>query len=319
VPTSLCSGQIAARFAARVESEDWTAGRTTRAVGLPHTEGCGVSGGANITTYARIMVGYLAHPSVRMGLLLEHGCEKTHNDFFRHELETIGLDPDRFGWSSIQLDGGIEASGDRVHRWFAERAAAVPVPVREPRGLGDLSVALDARGPLADPTAESFARIGGWIVAAGGTVVVPATSALLKNDAFRVAAFGTSDRQDPTLAHGQRPAAAGWHVMRMPTTDWLETATGLGATGAELALVHVTGGTLPGHRLLPVLQVSADPATCRDHGGDLDGRLTGDIDHAATEGLQLIADAASGRVRARADLNGNVGFQLTRGLLGASM
>jgi hypothetical protein len=33
----------------------------------------------------------------------------------------------------------------------------------------------------------------------------------------------------------------------------------------------------------------------------------------------VIADAASGRLRAKADQAGNVGFQLTRGLLGASM
>ncbi len=319
LPTSLCSGQIAARLAARAEADDWTAGRTTRAVALPHTEGCGVSGGANISTYARIMVGYLAHPSVRMAVLLEHGCEKTHNDFFRHELRTAELDPDRFGWASIQLDGGIEACGERVRRWFAERAAALPVPVRRPRRLGDLSIALDVRGPLTDDIAAAFARIGGWIVDAGGTVVLPTTTALLGSEVFRQAAFGPDSVPEATLAHGQRPAAAGWHVMRMPTTDWLETATGLGATGAELALVHVTGGTLSGHRLLPVLQVSADPQTRSRHGHDLDGELEGGVDLFAVDGLRLIAEAASGRTRPRADASGNVGFQLTRGLLGASM
>lgn len=313
LPTSLCSGQIAAKLADRAAAEDWTAGRTTRAVALPHTEGCGVSGGANVATFTRTLVGYLAHPDVRLALLLEHGCEKTHNDFFRTELIAAGLDPDRFGWASIQLDGGIEASGRRVQDWFSDRALALGVPDRVARPLGDLSIALDARGAITDVVAAAFARIGNWIVRAGGTVVVPATSGLLRNPAFTI-----SDRE-PTLAHGQRPSRPGWHIMRMPTTDWLETATGLGATGAELALVHVVGGTLPGHRFLPVLQVSSDRDTATAYGADLDGVLDPSVDDAAADGLRVLAAAASGRIRPKADQSGNVGFQLTRGLLGASM
>ncbi|WP_228265817.1 UxaA family hydrolase [Microlunatus elymi] len=318
LPTSLCSGQIAARMADRLAAEDWTAGRTTRSVALPHTEGCGVSGGANIATFARTMVGYLAHPNVRLALLLEHGCEKTHNDFFKHELAAAGLSLERFGWASIQLDGGIEASTVRVRDWFTSTAAGLELPVRASRPLGDLSIALDARGPLTDLTATALARIGGWITSAGGTVVLPSTSKLLQSAAFTSAAFGHA-RVEPTLAHGQRPTEPGWHIMRMPGTDWLETATGLGATGAELALVHVAGGTLPGHRFLPVLQVSADSDTVADYGADLDGTLAAGPDQAAEDGLRVLTDAASGRLRARADLEGNVGFQLTRGLLGASM
>ncbi|HEY9292935.1 MAG TPA: UxaA family hydrolase [Microlunatus sp.] len=318
LPTSLCSGQIASRIADRLGAEDWTAGRTTRSVALPHTEGCGVSGGANIATYARTMVGYLAHSDVRLALLLEHGCEKTHNDFFKHELEAAGMNLDRFGWASIQLDGGIEASTERVRDWFVGASAGLDLPTRTPRSLADLTIALDARGPLTDATAGALARIGGWIVTAGGTVVLPATSKLLQTEAFTGAAFGHA-ATEPTLAHGQRPVEPGWHIMRMPGTDWLETATGLGATGAELALVHVVGGTLPGHRFLPVLQVSADPDTVADYGADLDGVLEADVDRAADSGLRVVTETASGRLRARADVEGNVGFQLTRGLLGASM
>jgi hypothetical protein len=107
--------------------------------------------------------------------------------------------------------------------------------------------------------------------------------------------------------------------MRMPTTDWLETATGLGATGAQLALVHVAGGTLGGHRFLPVLQVSADQDAVAAHGADLDAILDPSVDDAAADGLRTITAAVSGRIRPKADQSGNVGFQLTRGLLGASM
>lgn len=322
LPTSLCSGQIAAKLADQAAAEDWTAGRTTRAVALPHTEGCGVSGGANVVTFARTLVGYLAHSDVRLALLLEHGCEKTHNDFFRNELIAAGLDPERFGWASIQLDGGIEASGQRVRDWFSDRALALGVPDRVTRPLGDLTIALDARGEVTDLVGAAFARIGNWIVRAGGTVVVPATSGLLRSRAFLAAVVhGPAERgkPEPTIAHGQRPNKPGWHIMRMPTTDWLETATGLGATGAQLALVHVVGGTLPGHRFLPVLQVSADADTAAAYGADLDGLLDPSVDDAAADGLRVLAAAASGRIRPKADQSGNVGFQLTRGLLGASM
>src|SRR5215212_8311391 len=95
---SLCPGQISRRIANRLNERDTTLGKVTRFVALPHTEGCGVSAGSAETIYSRTVLGYLASPTVRFGLLLEHGCEKTHNDYFRNRLEEAGLDPGRFGW-----------------------------------------------------------------------------------------------------------------------------------------------------------------------------------------------------------------------------
>ncbi len=40
---------------------------------------------------------------VRFALLLEHGCEKTHNDYFRSALATTGRAATDFGWASIQV------------------------------------------------------------------------------------------------------------------------------------------------------------------------------------------------------------------------
>ena len=70
LPTSLCSGQIALNIA-----EQLTQSRNgfTRAVALPHTEGCGNSGGESERLFLRTMAGYLAHPLVKRALLLEHG------------------------------------------------------------------------------------------------------------------------------------------------------------------------------------------------------------------------------------------------------
>lgn len=319
LPTSLCSGQIALRVAEQAEREDWTHGRTTRAVALPHTEGCGVTSGAAEDTYARMMAGYLAHSSVGLAVLLEHGCEKTHNDYFRSRLVEEGLDPDRFGWASIQRDGGIEAATDRVRTWLEDAAARLPAPDRVEGGLGDLVVALDARGPLEAVTARALAEVGAWVVHEGGTVLLPSTGTLLEHAVFREHAFGSTAPVPSTLAHGQRPATAGWHVMRMPGTDWTEAGSGLGAGGAQLLLVHVAGGSVSGQRLLPVVQLSADPATLDRYSADLDGSVEGDAAQQARGFARTLAEVASGIRAPRVLQTGNVAFQVTRGLLGTSM
>ena len=81
LPTSLCSGQIAQMIAHCCnEQKIGEKQGISRFVALPHTEGCGVSGGRSEEIYTRTMIGHLTHPTVALGLLLEHGCEKTHND-----------------------------------------------------------------------------------------------------------------------------------------------------------------------------------------------------------------------------------------------
>lgn len=319
LPTSLCSGQIASRLAEQADRAGWPGTTATRVVALPHTEGCGAAGGAAESTYARTMIGYLTHPNVRYALLLEHGCEKTHNDYFRARLLEAGRDPERFGWASIQRDGGIEAVSDRVRHWFEATVDPLGEPVETPASLGDLTLALEARGPLPGHTAEALARIGGWVVTAGGSVLLSSRGALLADASFRRSAFGPDEDVYATLAHGQRPAAAGWHVMRMPTTDWMETCTGLGAGGAQLVLAHVFGGSLSGQRFVPVVQATADASTAEDFSGDLDVVVRGDAEDQARAMLETLLAVASRRRSPRARAVGNVGFQITRGRLGTSI
>ncbi|GAA1555214.1 hypothetical protein GCM10009789_05820 [Kribbella sancticallisti] len=317
LPTSLCSGQIALRLAAQAEAEHWAGDAVTRMVALPHTEGCGSSGGASEETFARTMLGYLLHPNTRMALLLEHGCEKTHNDYFRSRLVEAGADPSRFGWASIQADGGLEAVTGRVRDWFG--SFNLPAPEEVTGTLGDLTVALEARGPLTPVTAEAMAQIGREIVGAGGSVVLSSRGALLSDEGFRYAAFGSPAAVGPTIAHGQRFAAKGWHVMRMPGTDWMETATGFGAGGVQQVLAHVAGGTLSAQRFVPVVEFSNDPETVAKYGDDLDAVASGNAQEQARAGLEIVAEVASRRHVPKAVASGNVGFQITRGLLGTSM
>jgi len=319
LPTSLCSGQVALRLADQAAAGDWTRGRTTRTVALPHTEGCGVSSGPAEDTYARMMTSYLAHPNVALALLLEHGCEKTHNDYFRSRLVEDGLDPSRFGWASIQLDGGIEATTARVRDWFESTSLTMPAPQRVEAGLGDLTIALDARGPLGADTARALAEVGGWVVGLGGSVLLASTGALLAEPAFRAHAFGSPADVPVTLAHGQRATRAGWHVMRMPGTDWTEAGSGLGAGGAQVLLAHVAGGSVSGQRLLPVVQLSSNADTGARFAADLDGTVRGGHDEQALGFGRALVDVVSGHHVPRVLETGNVGFQVTRGRLGTSM
>ena len=48
------------------------AGSGLRYVALPHTEGCGASGGESEELFIRTMAGYLRHPFTERALLLEH-------------------------------------------------------------------------------------------------------------------------------------------------------------------------------------------------------------------------------------------------------
>ncbi|WP_020385128.1 UxaA family hydrolase [Kribbella catacumbae] len=317
LPTSLCSGQIALRLAAQAELERWAGDAVTRMVALPHTEGCGSSGGASEETFARTMLGYLLHPNTRMALLLEHGCEKTHNDYFRARLVEAGADPSRFGWASIQADGGLDAVTNRVRDWFG--SFDLPAPEETPSTIGELTIALEARGPLTPETAEALALTGREIVAAGGSVVLSSRGALLADETFRYAAFGSPAAVGPTIAHGQRFTAKGWHVMRMPGTDWMETVTGYGAGGVQQVLAHVASGTLSAQRFVPVVEFSTDPETVAQYGDDLDAVASGNAEDQATVALETLAAVASRQLVPKAVASGNVGFQITRGLLGTSM
>ena len=318
MPTSLCSGQVARMIAERLNEREAGGDRVTRFVALPHTEGCGNSGGSSLDTFARTVLGHLDHPLVRVALLLEHGCEKTHNDYFRSRLGDAGLDPDAFGWASVQLEGGIEKVMARTEGWFAEALAELDPLETETVGLERLRLGLLATGVVSERAAGALAGLTTAVVGAGGTVVVPETAGLLRSSAFRDDVLG-GDEPHTTLAHGQAARRAGLHVMEAPTGNPTETVTGLGATGIEVMLAHVAGRPLQAHRMIPLLQASADPTTVARHGEDLDVALEGDPGGWTAELLDAVIEVASRRSTPRLYGQGNTAFQLTRGLLGVSM
>ncbi len=318
MPTSLCSGQISRRIADRMNEREATQGKVTRFVALPHTEGCGVSAGSAEAIYSRTVLGHLASPTVRFGLLLEHGCEKTHNDYFRNRLEEAGLDPGRFGWASVQLDGGIESVVAKVENWFAETLESAEELQYESAGPEALQLGLYTAGPVSDEVALSLAEITLAVVNSGGTVVVPERAGVLSSAVYLEAVLG-GHRVENTLAYGQAAAKSGLHVMEAPTDHWVETATGLGATGVEVMLAHVAGHPLQAHRMIPLVQASSDPETLEKHAEDLDVTLEGDSSGWTDQMLKTVAAVASREYTPKLFEAGNTDFQFTRGLLGVSM
>ena len=314
LPTSLCSGQIAQMIAHRCNERGIGEKQgISRFVALPHTEGCGVSGGRSEEIYTRTMIGHLTHPTVALGLLLEHGCEKTHNDHVRHEIQKLGISPERYGWASVQLDGGIDAVIEKVQDWFSETLADKPdVPVVD-AGLEHLCIAVMSTSEVTEEVSESLMQLMHRVAAAGGTVVVPANATFLQSSRHAPSCRPPTELS-PTLAYGQRVEKAGLHVMETPTDQPTETLTGLGATGVDLALAHIVGAPLQSHVMVPLVQVSTDTATQTAYGADLDLE-TANVD----ELLTLIVEVASRQYTPKLHGKGNTDFQLTRGLLGISM
>ena len=373
MPTSLCSGQVARLIAEDLDANTPPWSDVSRFVALVHTEGCGSNNAAGL--FLDTLAGHLAHRSVRHAVLLEHGCEQTHNDAVRHHLAARGLAADRFGWASVQMDGGIASVRARVagllETMAAARAAgtppeaaaddagsaagaagkravdeaalaqAGPAPAqrvcaaqtasgrswpaagieRTTVGAEELRIALAANGPLPEAMGEALGRLATGLVAAGATVVVPDNAGLLDNDGFRIAVFPDGAAPGASLAFGRPAEEAGFHVMEAPTENPVETFTGLGATGVDLMLCHVGLNPLQGHPMLPLIQVTADPAVAARYGSDLDRVLVPERDVAGIAGelAALVADVASCRYRPALWSRGVTEFQLTRGRLGLSM
>ena len=305
LPTSLCSGQIARMAAEKLNALDL--GREigmSRFVALVHTEGCG---GSVVPEYINLQLGYLQHPKLRHTLLLEHGCEITHNSYFRGLLAERGLDPADFGWASIQLDGGIQAVTARIVDFFRARLENDKAPPRAIAGLEAMRIGFITQGHVPESSARALAELCRTIVAGGGTVVASDKDAVFEGSFGTL--LGISARPQASLAYGGVPKRPGFHIMTNPRRHWAETLAGLGASGIELILAHVDGLPLAGHPLLPVLQVGAGAGA-----GDLDSTMADDAGHL----FALLTAALSGDYIPRHRITGLDDFQVTRGLVGVS-
>ena len=317
VPTSLCSGQIASLAVRRLRnSHPQLEGNGLHFATLVHTEGCGVSSGSSEELYTRTLAGYIQHPHVQHCLLLEHGCEKTHNDFMRQALRDSSVPTDHLGWASVQLDGGIARVLDKIDSWFsAQIADEAPVSFEDAKlGLGDLRIGLASQGNLSPEGAGLLKACGLAVANAGGIAVAAAgteTGSL----------FTQNSKTGPTLAYAQKAEIPGVHLMDCPTQHWVEALSGLGATGVDLVLVHVDRHPVQGHPLIPALQftTSATPLSKGSMDVDLILNCTAEFQ----QNLQLLFDTVgsvlSRQFQVKSMQTGNVDFQITRGPSGISL
>ena len=317
LPTSMCAAQIARLAANRLNQSG--AGRGSgidRYVSLAHSEGCGFGGETMYRLLHRTYRGYATHPNVAAALLLEHGCEKIPNDAMRRQFELAALPLDRFGWASVQLDGGIERTLGTIDAWFTEasRRRGNPSVSRSP---GPLALGLLSAGTLSPESAEVFAVLANRILAGGGSVLLPESDGLVGSPIFRERVMpGIKPR--PTLAYGEPLQVAGLHLVDTETDHWVENLTGIGACGVHAFVGLVGESPQQGHPLLPLIQVADLNRRGEIAQRDVDLFLSGEAAQDGEDLWSLLSDVITGAKIPVAGAGGFVDFQLARGLLGVS-
>jgi altronate dehydratase len=318
LPTSMCSAQIARLAAERMNAHGLAPKLGfSRFLALAHSEGCGFGGESMYHLLHRTYRGYATHPNVAAALLLEHGCEKIPNDAMRRQFEAAGLPLDRFGWASVQLDGGIDKALANVEAWFVRAGENLAVAPRLPVGWGALTLGLLSAPPVGTTAAAALARVARAILEAGGSVLLPESDPLLAVPDFRAKLLGTTPPR-ATLAYGQPFTEPGLHLVQTDTDHWVENLAGLGACGVHAFIGLVGDSPQQGHPMLPLLQVAERAVLRAAAAQDVDVLLNGDLAVDQAVLLRVLADALQGDYTPVANAGGFVDFQLSRGLLGVS-
>lgn len=295
LPASLCSAQVARLAAAHLnQARIGQEAGISRFVALPHSEGCGASGGTN-ELLIKTLAGYLRSPLTACGVVLEHGCEQTLNDVIRQGFIELGLDPQTIGWASAQMDGGLRKALAKMDAWFRDWAAGKQPLQKRRAGMEALRLGLLAHGELSKQAAQALSVLADAVAAGGGTVVaaLPLPGAVPLQD----------------LAEMPGP---GLYRSCVHSDHWTEALSGLGAAGLNVML-GVTDAPLPAHPLVPVVQAAEGAGPGRDL------PLAGDPAGWPEQMLAKIASVLAGEYVPLALQQGNIDFQLSRGETGVSL
>ncbi len=316
LPTSLCSSQIAQLAVQRLNKLGIGKEKAiSRFVALPHTEGCG---SPTQQTFVNTILGHATHPMVATCLMLEHGCEMAHNDFWRQHMQARGIDSTQFGWASVQLDGGIERVLSKIEAWSVTACGRLVTPRVVTVDFSKLRLGMMSEGDADEETAVSLANLIQQIAGAGGTVIVPANDPLAANTAF-AKELRIDPNPKPTLAFVSQVEHPSVHLMETPSTQWSETISGLGATGVEVILAVVTSRSQSGHPFIPVLQVVGETAVFQPFHADADLILSGSGQQRLAQLRLQLSAVLSNTMAPKLSQKGFVGFQITRGQLGVSL
>ena len=227
MPTSLCSGQVARLIAEDLDADPPPWSDVSRFVALAHTEGCGSNNAAGL--FLDTLAGHLAHRCVRHAVLLEHGCEQTHNDAVRRHLAERGLRADRFGWASVQMDGGIASVRAKVTgqlRAMAAARATKPPATKPTRLAPEVAAGGASNAHRPNTRGRKRAHTAPHPVAVRPRPAVPAPG-------FERTAAGADEIRIALAANGPLPAAMGEAFGRL--------ATGLVAAGATVVVPDNAG------------------------------------------------------------------------------
>jgi len=294
----------------------------TSFIALPHTEGCGASSGESEEIFRRTIVGHVLNPVVKNCLLLEHGCEKTHNDYFAEYIKSVGISPSKFGWASVQMDGGIDKVTEKVENWFNNLWKDVQEEKKVEAGLEHLRVGILTPFNLkvSSEAAKCLAHVTQAIIYCGGTVIVPQNTGIAQSHVYLGEVIDeTCPSVSPSIAYGQRPVSNGFHMMETITDHWVENITGLTAGGVEI-MIYLTEGdharAVQSHPMIPLIQV-ATPDSNPNAVADVDLKLGQDSSLWHHEILELVTKVASRQYRPKLWMNND--FQISRGALGISM
>ena len=318
MPTSLCSGQVAQLIANKLnvarENEPVLA-RVNRYIALVHTEGCGSANAEEL--FLNIVSGHLQHPFITHAVLLEHGCERTHNDAIRHDLLSKGLNPTRFDWASVQLDGGLDRVAKKVETQFR---VALDSPVQRKTGsITDLKIGLMTQGSISEITARALAGLIRDLVVSGSTIVVPENASIVDSTVFMERLLTDEQSWSVNLDYGAHPSSNGCFVMATPTTSTTEILTGLGGTGVEIILMYTNGMPVASHPLVPVLQFSDQNEYSDKFFDDLDFVLPQLMDKPSDFLMTKIEHTITRRHIPKLHHRGYSNFQVTRGTVGVSL
>ena len=276
IPTSICSGEIARAIVDQFNEESFLGLRWVAPV---HTEGCGSAGDRYWeAAYQRLLLSFAVHESTAAALLLEHGCEKTHNDFFKLAMAQCGISDDceHVGFCSVQKDGGIDAVKHCVREYFSQPPSSILRAMNRSRPvtLGLLVNAPGKKSTKPQLSSDAIGAVGEMIRQLSGrhkvNVVLPEDSPLLMSSQFIADTFveppsaqgqGTTLRfaQAYTQAQEERSTSRGVHIMEglPPSLSWIEWVTGLSVACDMLVVLcgpgsfHVVATSL----LVPTLRV----------------------------------------------------------------
>ena len=256
LPTSLCSSEIARMIARKFTAEGVAKESISRFVALPHSEGCGAVGKSADEIYANILANHIMHNNVVLKLCLEHGCEKHHNSEMINELESRGVETASVGWASVQLDGGIESTVERVRDYFSSAAASLKDPGVASSSLfaGGVAIVAPAGSKMTRAVALLFRRV----IRSANFVVIPSNSPFLRSpvilDDLRELGYDLS-AQLP-FGHSAVPEKRRIVIMNCPTSSWSEIVTGVAASGVQGILGWAADQRgLTGHPFVPTVLV----------------------------------------------------------------